>query len=868
MVPNEIRPCKLAIVGEAPGKQEVEQGRPFVGGSGQLLFALLGKAGVARTDVSVLNVSRHRPLNNEFDTFDWDDMEVQLGIEQLKSDLLIAQPNCVLACGNAAFHVLTKGNVAPPRKGNLYDWPQKISSWRGSIVPGFYTPKVVASYHPANILRNYSNRPLLTFDVARAAAQRADSVVPTPARCYELQPTVAYIIAQLDDICRNHSTVSVDIEGGVGNITCIGVATSHANAFIIPFGKAHWTLDEECTIWRALATMLRDPLVPKILQNYLYDAFVLSWWAGCHVRGLADDTMLGHWELFPELPKALDLQCSIYTTQPYYKAGRKAYGLEHFEYCLTDCTVTFECRDTILARLRADAEKHYRTNVALLAPFLYMQTKGVRFDLVGVAAERKKLQAEVYEAQHELNLAFDGYSLSAHGAGELLDTVATACCMKRAIVVDTAGLRSNPKAPWRVSIHAIAAIIDRWPDITPAEWGQLETETGVGINVDSNKQMVQLLYDNMGLPKQYRKVRGKRTNSLSTDALSMLTLYTKSQDDRLYRLLRLRQKIDRISALKLQCDDDGRMRCSYNVVGTDTGRVSSYETAHGTGGNMQNRTKSQRKFWQADAGYWYFQCDLVGADGYTVAARSAALGDPTMLDDYHAGCKPKNTIALMHEHGAEVSKLTRPDLCRMAKDELDPDGWLVFACKVCQHGASYLMGAETLSDTILKLSFKFGEKPIYVKPEICERLIRLFLGRFAGVRMWHRDCQRTLIETGTLVCASGHTRRFYGRRHDHATLKAYLAEEPQQNTTFLTNQAALRLWLDPENRRSDGSLIVEPLHQVHDAICGQFPKDQLAWAKTKLHEWFDNPINIAGIPLTIPFDGTFGPSWGETEGEI
>jgi hypothetical protein len=97
----------------------------------------------------------------------------------------------------------------------------------------------------------------------------------------------------------------------------------------------------------------------------------------------------------------------------------------------------------------------------------------------------------------------------------------------------------------------------------------------------------------------------------------------------------------------------------------------------------------------------------------------------------------------------------------------------------------------------------------------------------------------------------------------HDTVKEFLAHEPQSNTTWATNMAMLNLWNDPENRHPDGSLIIEPLHQVHDALCGQFPIDYTEWARTKIRSYFNNTLTIAGFDVVIPFDGAYGPSWGD-----
>src|SRR5512145_2510129 len=56
--------AELMLVGEAPGYYEDQQGRPFVGAAGQFLEQLLGYAGLARNDVFITNVVKHRPPGN------------------------------------------------------------------------------------------------------------------------------------------------------------------------------------------------------------------------------------------------------------------------------------------------------------------------------------------------------------------------------------------------------------------------------------------------------------------------------------------------------------------------------------------------------------------------------------------------------------------------------------------------------------------------------------------------------------------------------------------------------------------------------------------------------------------------------------
>jgi len=112
----------------------------------------------------------------------------------------------------------------------------------------------------------------------------------------------------------------------------------------------------------------------------------------------------------------------------------------------------------------------------------------------------------------------------------------------------------------------------------------------------------------------------------------------------------------------LDTNDDGRIRCSLNIVGTESGRFSSAESPAGTGRNLQNITKKIRRFFRADSDHWYAQMDLGGSDGWTVAARCHALGDPTMWDDYTFGLKPAKILMLLLRRGVVVNSWSREDI--------------------------------------------------------------------------------------------------------------------------------------------------------------------------------------------------------------
>ena len=217
--------------------------------------------------------------------------------------------------------------------------------------------------------------------------------------------------------------------------------------------------------------------------------------------------------------------------------------------------------------------------------------------------------------------------------------------------------------------------------------------------------------------------------------------------------------------------------------------------------------------------------------------------------------------------------MTREELAALCK--ATPSDWLYDVCKSAVHGSCYGLAPEGMSDNILKQSYKKSGEPLFVLAALCESLQRLFFSRYPGVKTWHRQAERLVVESGVHTSPSGQRRVFYGRRREfnrrtgqwqvcRATLREFLAHEPQNNTTYAVLLALSCLWNDPENRRSDtNELLVEPLHTVHDSLIVQWRFEHTAFARTKLREWFRNPLTIAGCEVVIPYEGQFGTSWGE-----
>lgn len=126
----------LVVIGEAPGRDEDKEGEPFVGRSGQLLDKILEAIHFSREDIYITNIMKSRPPRNR----DPEAEEVEAHIPILYKQIALIQPKIMLCVGKVAANT-------------LLDRRSSLSSMRGSE-HDFYGIPVMATYHPAALLRN------------------------------------------------------------------------------------------------------------------------------------------------------------------------------------------------------------------------------------------------------------------------------------------------------------------------------------------------------------------------------------------------------------------------------------------------------------------------------------------------------------------------------------------------------------------------------------------------------------------------------------------------------------------------------------------------------------------------------------------
>ncbi|MBO6514050.1 MAG: uracil-DNA glycosylase [Phycisphaerales bacterium] len=139
----------LMFVGEAPGQNEDETGRPFVGRAGELLDKMIGAMGLSRESVYIANVLKTRPPNNATPTPE----QAHLCAPYLAEQIRIISPKVIVALGLPSTHLLL--NTTKPMRslrGEFYPFPADTQT----AFAGLPAIELMPTYHPAFLLRAYT----------------------------------------------------------------------------------------------------------------------------------------------------------------------------------------------------------------------------------------------------------------------------------------------------------------------------------------------------------------------------------------------------------------------------------------------------------------------------------------------------------------------------------------------------------------------------------------------------------------------------------------------------------------------------------------------------------------------------------------
>ncbi len=338
---------KIAIVGEAWGRQEEIYGRPFVGAAGDELNRLLADAGILQGNtkdvykergdkVYLTNVFNLRPPSDDNSilalcckkkdlpnggkgyphpalTQGWFvKPEFLSELVRLKEELDAIRPNIVIAMGNTPLWALTGCVGIEKYRGTTTD---------STLVPGL---KILATYHPASLFRVWNRRPMLVLDLIKARMESETPTISRRSRKIWLEPNLEDLMVFWNEHLAKAENITFDIENPREIISCISFAPNPDLAIVVPFederkpANSYWeTRADEIAAWRWCKFVLESS-IPKVAQNGMYDITHLEA-AGIYTRNFEHDTMLLHHALQPEERKGLGVLGSIHANESAWK---------------------------------------------------------------------------------------------------------------------------------------------------------------------------------------------------------------------------------------------------------------------------------------------------------------------------------------------------------------------------------------------------------------------------------------------------------------------------------------------------------------------------------------------------------------------
>ena len=784
---------RYTIVGEQPGRNEVRHPHlgPFSGPAGENLQDCLRVAGISWSDCWRTNVIKdlEHPIEYYIAIKGGRNGKAVVSIageayiDSLRNELSTLSSNIILACGNVALWALCS------RIG--------ITSWRGSILDSTLIPghKVIPTVHPATWTQEklysnpdaYLNKYLVVLDLKRAKLESEYPGIKQWPRKLTIQPTY-HEVCNFISMCMTHADVGGIIDYDIETtprtqeLSCIGLAFSPHWAMCIPFIDAngdYFSVEQECNIMLLLEELFSNPKWRKRGQNVIFDSHFLLRKYGIRTYNL-EDTMIAQGILWPEMRKGLDFITSVWTDIPYYKRDGKQFleGMTNWQRGWQyNCLDVLSCAEAHPKQLDALAEQGnlstYERQRLLIPPLTYMMERGIKVDLAGMVTAAENCKHEIEELTLKVSNII-GYDC-----------------------------------------------------ISDASYAQTKKE----LNLSSPMQLAEYFYIEKGI-KPYVN---PDTHQPTTDITALTRLANKGYHEASL-ILQIRKLSKRRSTFLdvTQIDNDGRMRCQYNPVGTKYGRVSSSESIFGSGTNLQNQPHEVLTYFLADDGYIIYSLDMSQIENRIVAY----VGNILPMVEAFEGCLDMHRVTAAMTLGILGTPTTW--------EEVTPDQRQIFG-KRPNHAFNYGYSYRSYA-----LKYEVPERE-------AKRIYNAYHLAYPGLRnSYWALVQRQLKENRILTNLYGRNILFLGLWSDKLLHEAYSAI-PQSTCGDHVNERGLEFTYyneTPEFRS------VELLTQLHDSITFQMPLSVPlsvhAQVLLAVRMSLETPLEYNGHKFVVPADLTIG----------
>jgi uracil-DNA glycosylase family 4 len=773
----------IAFVGEQPAHYEVKYGKPFMGPAGRNLDECLQNSRIPRSRCYLTNVIK----DVEFDLERYFKLTTKtayistLGekyLEILRDELRETKANVIVALGNTALFALCS------RVG--------INAWRGSVIESTLLPgrKIIPTLHPAvytdeKVFANpaaYLAKYLITIDLKKAWKESEYPEIKLTPRHLVIEPSFYQAMSWLEE-CKqaasNGATIYWDIEltPKTQELSCISFATSPTDVVCIPFVNAegdYYTAEQEYEIMLSIEELLSNEDYQKGGQNVVFDSHFLLRKYGIRTRNIVADTMVAQHILYPDF-------------------GGKTYRGKSLEFITSMWTdVPYYKRD---GKLWLTGVGEFRN--------------GWNYNCLDSIACADSFPKQLEELEERGNQ--EAYER------QLRLIPSLTYMMEKGIRIDTDGMR-------RAAIQAK----EKADDLAYEAYKIMNKE----INLASPKQLCEYFYVDKRIEPYYSKT-GKP--AVDKEALTRIANKGFKEASLILEIRQLEKQVSTFLNVN-NVDPDGRMRCSFNPVGTRFSRISSSDNIFGTGVNLQNIPHDVLSYYIADPEYVIYSLDMSQIESRIVAY----VGNITQMRE-------------VYENGLDIHRMTgslifgvpydevsnRPGSSNLGNGKQSQRDW----AKRANHGFNYGYGYKAFS-----LSYEIPERE-------AKFIYDSYHAAYPGLKggYW-KHVENSLKSTRTLENLFGRKVQFLGKWSEKFLNEAY-ACIPQGTCGDLVNEWGLNFVYynsDPLFKN------VELLMQVHDSISFQvplsLPLEDHARILISIKESLEQELQFKHMQFSVPVD--------------
>ena len=794
----------LWFIGEAPGADEDRMGVPFAGSSGKELDKMLEEAGISQDQCYFTNPYKVRPPDNDISRINEVGIPTQIFMDQFFEELSDFKPPFLIPLGGTALGILCSSTVSSR------DREAKISKWRGSLLASDklnWPHYVIPNFHPAYILREWSDRDVSVFIFRRIKEEydyfrNTGRHQPLPERQLIAEPTFDESKGYLEECLNHDGPISLDIEQLARKVPiCMGVSYSRNSACSISYFDGDPR--KLAILWRLLDKVQREKTV--VGQNWTtFDANWVSAMGFNSGMSKVEDCLVRHHVLHPEMSHKLDFQVLQYTRQPYYKDDGRGWTLREGmsklkKYNCLDACCTLEVFEEQEHEFHdnPNLREFYNYEMALARAFHSIDKRGISVDPLLLSQMRQDISKEQDEKC---------VSISTH-------------------------LKGRPVTVSAFRANALAKVLD--------------IDVKNVLNIASVPQLKELLKNELKIKLKI----DRHTHKETTGEESLNDAFASSGNPVLKDILRIRE-LNKILGTYVDAQLGGNVFYScYSVTGTVTGRRASRKNFLGLGSNGQNQPKHSdlgerfQGVFIARPGHLFVYCDQASAEEWPVQGIIADVSG----DDSGIRALFESMRTGISRHARLASQLFGLPLERVNNKECIE----YYIGKKTRHAGTYDMRENTMAAQMAAEGF-------VVETKFC----KLFLEKFHEVepsirRVYHQYVQTELCTKHFLRTPLGRERFFHGLRPNSDNGKIFregYAYVPQ--STVGDNNGMAILWLEqnyPGHVVQDG----------HDSCLLEVPDSlqSVLEAVGFLGRAYDRTITFPnGFQIKIPIDYKIGYS--------